>query len=420
MEEFYKIRDPIYGFITFDEWEREIINHPVFQRLRRIRQLALTDMVYPGATHTRFEHSLGVMHLATNMYDAITKNDKNLGKLEGILNYKEIGIERNRRLIRLAALLHDIGHAPFSHAGEEIMPKKEGDVSYKHEDYTTHIILNELKDVIEDHNINKSNYKITAKDIVILLSGKSDDINNVFWFPLLSSQLDADRSDYLLRDSYYAGVKYGIYDIQRLLATLSIGMDAETKENEILIVIDESGWHVAESIVIARYQMFSQVYFHKTRNAFDKILEFALKDCLENRTLPEPENTQEYLDFDDFKCWQMFKDKVSQSEWCEFIVNRNPLRVVAETKEFYGEQNNNFEEKARKLENAGIFFWKDEANRGKDWYKLDEEIFILNKNDKTEPLSEYSVIAKNLGKSNQKRIYVKPEDKEKAEKLLLY
>jgi HD superfamily phosphohydrolase len=98
----YAIRDPVYGFITFNEWEKEIINHFVFQRLRRIRQLALTDMIDPGATHTRFEHSLGVMHLATKMYDTIIRNDSNKKILIDRLKYQEAGLERDKQLVRLA------------------------------------------------------------------------------------------------------------------------------------------------------------------------------------------------------------------------------------------------------------------------------------------------------------------------------
>ena len=113
----YETRDIIYGFITYDDWEREIINHPVFQRLRRIKQLSLTDMVYPGANHTRFEHSLGVMHLASLFYDNILEKRKQF--LENVLYFNDYGLEKDKRIIRLAALLHDIGHSPFSHAGED-------------------------------------------------------------------------------------------------------------------------------------------------------------------------------------------------------------------------------------------------------------------------------------------------------------
>ena len=107
----YYVRDPIHGFIELNEWEKVIINRPEFQRLRRIKQLSLSDMVYPATTHTRFEHSLGVMHVATQMFDNIAQRDK--GFLERELGYDDPALSRQRILIRFASLLHDIGHAPF-------------------------------------------------------------------------------------------------------------------------------------------------------------------------------------------------------------------------------------------------------------------------------------------------------------------
>lgn len=218
MEKF-EIRDPVHGFIKFNEWERKIINHPIFQRLRRIRQLALTDMVYPGAMHTRFEHSLGVMDLATEMYDAIIDDDSNRRLLKEELNYQEAGLERDRQLVRLAALLHDVGHAPFSHASEVIFEKNpETNEHFTHEDYTLALIKGPLREVIENHNINRTNFNIKAEQVAALIEGNPNLLGEkVFWKVIINSQLDADRGDYLLRDSLHSGVKYGIYDLKHHL-----------------------------------------------------------------------------------------------------------------------------------------------------------------------------------------------------------
>src|SRR6516165_8132169 len=127
----YEIRCPVYGFITINDWEREIINQPAFQRLRRIRQLAWTDYTYPGAMHTRFEHSLGVMHIATQLFDAVVRRCPDI--LISGFNFSEEELERERQIVRLTALLHDTGHSPFSHAGEDVFPidPKSGK-HYKH------------------------------------------------------------------------------------------------------------------------------------------------------------------------------------------------------------------------------------------------------------------------------------------------
>ncbi len=415
--EFYEIRDPVYGFIEFNEWERDIINHPDFQRLRRIRQLALTDLVYPGATHTRFEHSLGVMHLASKMFDIIIKKESNKRLLKDLINYSAAGFEKDRQLLRLAALLHDIGHAPFSHASEELMPKKTNGKPYKHEDYSLEIITQKFKDVIEEHPINSTNYNIKAKEVAALIAGDIKVLGHrSFWKVLISSQLDADRGDYLLRDSLHMGVKYGIYDIDRLLVSMTLGRDPET--DEIILGIDKEGWHVAESLIIARYQMFTQVYYHKTRRAYDYILKESLKESI--GTFPSPEKINDYLNYDDFKMWQIMDN--SKSSWFNMIKERNHIRVLEETKDSPCTQEIEFIEILKeKLKKNGIWFWEDSPKEAKSWYKLkeDEEIQIVDsKNQSVSNLSNFSVIVKSLQKHFAKsRIYVKPEDRNNAKKI---
>jgi len=164
-----EIRCPIYRFIQLSDWEREIISQPAFQRLRRIRQLAWTDYVYPGAMHTRFEHSLGVMHMATLLYDAIIA--RSWPELEDLLEYNQAGKERNRQLLRLAALLHDVGHGPFSHAAEELTPLiPDQSRPFRHEEYSTAIIEYNFKDIIDNHPEN-NNYRLRVEEITGLIQG---------------------------------------------------------------------------------------------------------------------------------------------------------------------------------------------------------------------------------------------------------
>lgn len=423
MSEEYEIRDPIYGFITFNEWEKDIIAHPVFQRLRRIRQLALTEMVYPGATHTRFEHSLGVMHLATKMYDAIRRDDKNVRLLKDKLHYNEAGLDRDRQLVRIAALLHDVGQACFSHASEDLFEENpRTGKAYKHEDYTSELIKGPLREVIENHNVNKSNFKITSDDISALIQGNADILREkIFWKVIISSQLDADRADYLFRDSLHTGVKYGLYDLDRLLVTITLGKNPET--DDIVLGIKEGGWHVAESLITARYQTFSQVYYHKTRRAYDIMLQEFLLESI--KKLPLPTQLDEFRELDDFTVWYMMREKEKEdSYWATSILKRKHLRKIYETKDITKQDDtelNKVGEVKKQLCSKKIWYREDPAKG--IWYKLnndesDKEIRIIPKETTATPLSQYSRIVKSLSDSRQIRIYVKPQDEKEARSII--
>jgi len=259
----YEIRDPVHGFIQLNEWEFDIINQPAFQRLRRIRQLAWTDMVYPAAMHTRFEHSLGVMQVATRLFETLRQRDADILRSE--YSFESSGLDRQRQIIRLAALLHDVGHGPFSHAAEEVLPPKgESAHLYEHEEYSAAIVNHVLRDVIEDHPVNKNNYGIKVADISSVFSDAAATPKTLAWNNLVSGQMDADRMDYLLRDSFHAGVSYGRYDLDRVAATVTLCQDPELDGFDI--GVGEDGIHAVEGLLIARYMMFTQLYYHKTRS----------------------------------------------------------------------------------------------------------------------------------------------------------
>ena len=212
----FEIRDVVYGFIQLDEQEWDIINHPVYQRLRRIKQLSLTDMAYPGAVHTRLEHSIGVMQMATDIYNSIISKRRARALLSEQYYLDAGGFDRYRKVIRLAALLHDIGHSPFSHTGENLMPlKKASDGKrYEHEEYSIAIIKTYFREIIEEHPIN-ANYKISVEEVTALLGDPTKCAFQgilLLFKGIISGQLDADRADYLLRDSIHTGVNYGLYE----------------------------------------------------------------------------------------------------------------------------------------------------------------------------------------------------------------
>ncbi|MGD8299935.1 MAG: HD domain-containing protein [Nitrosopumilaceae archaeon] len=236
------IIDPIHDFIRVYDHELKIIDNPIFQRLRRIRQLSGAHLTYPAAQHTRFEHSLGVMHIASQAGEALRE--------KGIL--KQDDIEK----LRLAGLLHDIGHGPFSHLFEEIIQKKK----ISHEDFGKNIIL---KSTIGD-TISRNGYdkKIITK--IAFGDSKFQYLNEI-----VSGALSADMMDYLLRDGYFTGAEHAKIDHKRLTQSL----DVHKKK----LALEKSALYSFESMMHSRYQMFKAVYFHKTVRAAEVMLLEALR-----------------------------------------------------------------------------------------------------------------------------------------------
>jgi HD superfamily phosphohydrolase len=306
---------------------------------------------------------------------------------------------------------------------EDILPiDPKRNKPYKHEDYTAIIIKNIMKNVIEDHPINKRNCRIEAEEVAALIEGNTEVIGeSIFWRVLISSQLDADRGDYLLRDSYHTGVKYGVYDNFRLMNTLALGTDPEA--DEVILGVSRDGWHVAEAVVIARYQMFTQVYFHKTRRAFDYHLKNAMKSTLNGEKLPGTESIEEFLSLDDYAMWDRFLHRKGDPD-CLSIINRNHIREVYYTPEVPSQEDEvKLKEKKSRLEEVGLWFHEDKSERL--WYKLgdskngDKEIMIISSEEKSaRPLSHFSSIVKNMGEVKQIRIYVKQEDRIRAKEVL--
>lgn len=421
----FEIRDPIHGFIRLDDWERDIVNHPVFQRLRRIKQLAWTDMVYPGATHTRFEHSLGVMHVATRMFKRVITSSRNLDILKSELNYTDDGLKRELVKIRLAGLLHDVGHSPFSHSAESLMPenKKTGG-RYTHEDYSAALVEFLMKDVIDNGQI-KLNNGFTAKDIADFIQGEPSVGQGLVWRELLSSQLDADRADYLLRDAYHIGVAYGRYDLNRLLVTLTLALDPEAGSPRL--AIEKGGEHAAEGLILARYMMFTQVYFQHTRRAFDHHIEGAIRAILEENQadldleekgcFPPPtsqKNLEAYLNWSDWRVLGLLADG-GGGEHGEILRGRKHDRCVWETPEV--PKTSDLDRLKVILDSLeGVSSFVDEAE--KSWYKLKKQEILIENGSKSKPLSEISSVVRGLDTVKQHRIYVPFEAKEQAKAIM--
>jgi hypothetical protein len=236
------IIDPIHDFIRVYEHEISIIDKPIFQRLRRIRQLSGAHLTYPAAQHTRFEHSLGVMHIASLAGHAL--NEKGIFKSDDI------------EILRLAGLLHDIGHGPFSHLFEEIIQEKK----FSHEDYGKEIILkSEIGDVLSKNGFDK-------KLITRIAFGNS---KFQFMNEIVSGTLSADMMDYLLRDGYFTGAEHAKIDHKRITQSLYV--------HHKKLALERSALYSFESMMYSRYQMFKAVYFHKTVRAAEVMLIEALR-----------------------------------------------------------------------------------------------------------------------------------------------
>lgn len=297
----HRIRDPLYGYVRLNDLELQIIDLPIFQRLRRISQLALTKYVYPSAEHSRFVHSLGVLEAVTRILIEILHRDDGHG-------YSLNDIQE----IRLAALLHDIGHLPFSHATEDILL----DNGKKHEDISIKIIetYQPLKNIIEQNSIRLNN--------IIEIITKKDNNKK---YDLISGAFDADRADYLRRDSYMCGVEYGNYDFIRYISSLKYNGLTEQ------YIINEDDIYTVESFIAARYNYNQQVVYHRTRVGYNIVIREYIKELLLrnieniNKIDIDNLNLDKFIWFDDYTFIEQAKKDIQNTllqgnTWAIFYV----------------------------------------------------------------------------------------------------
>lgn len=297
----HEIRDPIHVFIRLDSDERKVLDSPPFQRLRHIHQLALTYLVYPGATHKRFEHSLGVMELASRIYDVVTEPENIYQESKSVRNiipkYREFEHLKWKRILRLAALCHDLGHLPFSHVSEELLPK-----DWDHERITMAVILSEeMADIWKEIDVQPEHVAklaIGAKKSKAYLDVELDVWESILSEIIVGDVFGADRMDYLLRDSYHTGVAYGKFDHHRLIDTMRVlPKEGNYGSQEPVLGVEEGGLESAAALLLARYFIFSQIYFHPVRLIYDQHMVDFLKSWLDGGLFPI--DYREHLRFTD-------------------------------------------------------------------------------------------------------------------------
>ena len=375
--------DPVYGFITIPyDIIFDLIEHPYFQRLRRIRQLGLTHLVYPGALHTRFHHAIGSLYLMTQAVETLRSKGHEI-------------TEEESKAACIAILLHDIGHAPFSHALENSLVS-----GISHEEISLYFM--------EELNKEFNGQLSTAIEIFRNVYPKK------FLHNLVSSQLDMDRMDYLNRDSFYTGVLEGKIGAQRIIKMLNIANDQ--------LVVEEKGIYSIEKFIVARRLMYWQVYLHKTVLSAEQllvkilqramflaergeslfaspVLNYFLKNKINGKDLRDIDNLNRYAQLDDYDIYGAIKvwanhDDFILSKLCSNLVNRVLYKIRIQKSPFISKDINAMTEQASLLFNISkkdaeyFTFTGDISNNA--YNPVDEQIKILYKNGKLKELSEES------------------------------
>jgi HD superfamily phosphohydrolase len=347
-----RVRDPIHGTISVSDAEKAIVDSRFFQRLRSVRQLGFGEMAFPGATHTRHAHSLGAMHVAARLFDSVAGHSALPADVR----------ERFRAAVRLAVLCHDLGHMPLSHASESIAPARAAlglpawldperpRAQAIHEDFTARIVLDSsLTPLVREHYPD-----LSPAAVVSLISGKTAPGGLAFshqgvdWSPLLralvSGELDADRMDYLLRDSFYTGVNYGRFDLDWLVQNLSPAL----KDGCAYLALSRAAAFAFEDFLLSRYHMFLSVYYHHTSVAFDHMLRSYYDEAPGEFEIPA--DPEAFLQCDDVAL--AYALRRSNNRWAGRIVARKGFKLLAQFTE--RDEGYDLPALARALEDHGL------------------------------------------------------------------
>ncbi len=413
-----RIRDPIHGTISVSDEEKAVVDSRFYQRLRTIRQLGFGELAFPGATHTRHAHSLGAMQVAARLFDAVA----------GSSTLSAPARERFRVAVRMAVLCHDLGHMPFSHASEQIAPRKsllklpawvddgEGERA-THEDFTAKLLLDSSLTPVLTQGVQAQG--LTAAHIASLVTGREPPGDKVFtdrgvdWSPLLralvSGELDADRMDYLLRDSFYTGVNYGRYDFEWIVQNLN----AAERDGKMVLALSRAAAFAFEDFLLSRFHMFLSVYFHHTAVSFDHMLKRFYEESPGEFEIPADPDA--FVLCDDVELNHVLRR--SKSPWAQRIVTRRGFKRVAE----FTERDAGYDLKqiSSALTQAGLEHFSVES-RGvlSKYFRAGEgpSLFILDvSSGRLTSVSDYTPLYQRYASAVLlSRVYVRPDQAEAA------
>ncbi len=418
-----EIRDPLHGSMYFSDPEVKILDTLEFQRLRSIKQLGFSEFSFPGATHNRYLHSLGVSHIAGTVFDSIFR----------VYPFKKASKKNQfKQLCRLAAMLHDLGHGPLSHTTEQVMPLLSklnlsvfdgNDRQANHEDYTLKFLL--------DSNITeviKTNFEFSPYHVALLIDKSLPEKDDYFMdgsisvrpilSQIVSSELDADRMDYLERDSYFCGTNYGKVDIEWLIQNLTLHI----KDEKMYLALGRRALYSFDDFLISRHHMHLMVYFHHKSIIYEEMLNKYLMSPECDFVLPA--DIQNYTKYNDYKLYEHLS--LSANQWAQRISQRKPFKVLIEAHSI-GENDRVEQLKmALEQENFSTIHASSHARLSKyhSGSPTDKamDIFVVDQYDKwvqPSPINDSTEIFKKYeGTRVIDRIYIDPDQYEKAEQFI--
>ena len=418
------IRDPLHGSIELNSAESAVVDSAAFQRLRNIKQLGFGELSFPGATHSRYIHSLGAFHLSGIVFDQIFKNFPFENKKSA---------KRFRQVLRLATLLHDVGHGPLSHSSEEVMPALK-DLNFSvypkmkrtqanHEDYAiklitdsplTQILRKNFSDILPIHVAALIDPKLEVKDNFFEESGFS---LRPILSQIVSSELDVDRMDYLNRDSYFCGTSYGKIDLDWLISNLTY----HQYKDQLNLAISRRAMYTFDDFLISRHHMYLMIYFHHKSIVYDEMLHRYLKsdDC----GYKIPADIEEYLNYTDYHFYEHIAR--SSNAWARRITEKKPFVRIFELHET--EKTTTAEKFKKTLESEGVELIHASSRARLSKYhqtmtgENERRIYVVDPQGYHKPyaIEESTEIFKRYEQARIiERIYVRPDQKNLSENLL--